>query len=136
MAQQLNVSIDIAGAIQAMLNDAGLAACARPLPYDMADRLPITLVETMQGGLRSSRILDRFPVRLSTWADTPAQAVAVACDVMAHLAACEGSILGGVQCYRVAPTNMPYETGDPDHPDIPRVVQTAHLWVRVRTIDS
>ena len=133
---QLNVSIDIADAIQAALNAAGINACARPLPYDMADHLPITLVEPLSGGTRYAVVLDRFPVRLSTWAATEADAVEQSARAMAHLVACEGGEMGGVPVYRVAPTNTPYEVEDPAHPDIPRVIHTAHLWVRTRTIES
>ena len=133
---QLNVSIDIADAVQQALNDAGTNACARPLPHDLSASLPITLVEPLGGGLRIAVVLDRFPVRLTTWAETPAEAVEEANLAMARLCAFEGRELGGVQCYRVTPVSTVYEPEDPAHPDIPRAVQTAHLWVRTITTDE
>ena len=133
---QINVSIDIAEAVQQALNDAGTNACARPLPHNLAANLPITLVEPVGGGTRTAKVLDRFPVRLTTWAETPAEAVEVASLAMARLCAFEGRELGGVQCYRVTPISSIYEPEDPAHPDIPRAIQTAHLWVRTITIDD
>jgi len=133
---QLNKSIDIADACQQALNDSGTNACAQPLPHDLDASIPITLVEALGGGERTARVLDRFPIRLTTWAKTPADAVAEANLAMARLMAYEGRKLGGVPCYRVTPTSTPYEPVDPYHPDIPRAVQTAHLWVRTITIDE
>lgn len=133
---QINVSIDIADACQRALNDAGTNACARPLPHDLSASLPITLVEPIGGGERRVKVLDRFPVRLTTWAETPEDAVAEANLAMARLCACEGRTIGDVPCYRVAPLSTPYEPVDPAHPDIPRAVQTAHLWVRTITIED
>jgi len=136
MPMQLSVSIDIADAIQSALNAMGTNACARPLPRDLAASLPITLVEPIGGGERAAHVLDRFPVRLSTWAATPAEAVAEANLAMARLCSCAGGELGGVPCYRVSPLSTPYEPTDPAHPDIPRAVQTAHLWVRTTTTNE
>jgi hypothetical protein len=133
---QINVSIDIADACQQALNDSGTHACARPLPHDLKASLPITLVESIGGGERTARVLDRFPIRLTTWAETPADAVEEANLAMARLAAYEGRRIGGVQCYRVTPLSTPYEPVDPNHPDIPRAIQTAHLWVRTITTDE
>lgn len=132
----INISIDIADACQQALNESGTNACARPLPHDLAASLPITLVEPLGGGERRAQVLDRFPVRLTTWATTPSEAVDEANLAMARLCAYEGRVLGGVQCYRVTPLSTPYEPVDPDHPSIPRAVQTAHLWVRTITNDE
>lgn len=131
----MQVSIDIADAVQEALNERGTSACARPLPHDMTSRLPITLVEPLGGGERFSVVLDRMPIRMTTWAPTPARAVEEAALAYARLASCVGQSIGGVPCYRVSNTTEPYEAPDPAHPDIPRVIQTAHLWVRTKTID-
>lgn len=133
---QINVSIDIADACQQALNDSGTHACARPLPHNLAAELPITLVEPLGGGERRAQILDRFPIRLTTWAETPEDAVAEANLAMARLVTYEGREIGGVPCYRVTPLSTPYEPVDPRHPDIPRAIQTAHLWVRTITTDE
>lgn len=134
---QLNVSIDIADAVQQMLNEVGVSACARPLPYDLDGMLPLVLVEALPGGARRSRVLDRHAVRISAWADTGTEARATVALAMAYLESCVGGTLGGVPCYRVTQSvAMPYEAMDPDHPDIPHAECTAHLWVRARTIDS
>lgn len=134
---QLNVSIDIADAVQEMLNGMGITACARPLPHDLEDRLPLVLVEAIPGGSRRFHVLDRHAVRLSAWAGTGAEARAIVALAMAYLENCVGGELGGVPCYRVTQSvAMPYEAMDPDHPDIPHAECTAHLWVRTKTIES
>lgn len=131
---QINVSIDIADAIQTALNAAGTNACARPLPRDLEGSVPLTLVEPLGGGERRDHVVDRFPVRLSTWAETDAEAIAEASLAMARLVACQWGDIGGVPCYRVSPLSLPYAAADPRHPDLARVIQTAHLWVRTQTI--
>ena len=133
---QLNVPIDIADAVQAALNDAGIDSCARPLPHDLADHLPLTLVEALPGGGRTDVVLDRFAVRVYTWADTPADAMEVSCEAMAALVARQGATLGGSTCYRVTPSALPYEAHDPQHPDLARACFTAHMYVRANTIDK
>lgn len=133
---QLNVPIDIADACQQALNDAGVRACARPLPHDLAGRLPLTLVEPLPGGGRTDVVIDRFAVRVYTWADTPADAVAESSAAMAALVARQGATLGGSPCYRVTPSALPYEAHDPQHPDLARACFTAHMYVRANTIDK
>lgn len=131
----MQVSIDIADAVQSALNGLGTNACARPLPHDMASRLPITLVEPLGGGERIAVVLDRMPIRMTTWARTPAEAAEESALAFARLTSCVGQNIGGVPCYRVSSTSEPYEAPDPAHPELPRVIQTAHLWVRTKTID-
>lgn len=133
---QLNVPIDIADACQRALNDAGVRACARPLPRDLADRLPLTLVEPLPGGGRADVVLDRFAVRVYTWAGTSAEAIAESSAAMAALVARQGETLGGQQCYRVTPSALPYDAHDPQHPDLARACFTAHMYVRAITIDK
>ena len=131
---QLNTPIDIADVLQAALNEGGRAACARPLPYDLASSLPLTLVETI-GGSRRDVVLDRFAVRFYTWADTEADAIAESSFVMAWLLAHEGERMGGTTVYRVAPSAMPYPAHDTSHPDLSRACFTAYVYARASTID-
>lgn len=133
---QQNMPIDIADAIQSALNADGIHTCARPLPHDLAGNLPITLVETFQGGGRTDVVLDRYAVRLYTWAATPAEAVDESCRAFAALMSHQWGELDGHPCYRVSPSAMPYEAHDSQHPDIPRACFTAHLYVRAVTLDS
>lgn len=129
---QINTPIDIADAVQAALNAVGINACADPLPRNMENDLPITLVQPI-GGSRSAIILDRRAVRLYTWAATYADADVEARVATAALCALEGETLGGVPLYRTAPTSLPYTAYDPDHPNVPRVAQTLDLYVRALT---
>lgn len=133
---QLNVPIDIADAVQSALNEADHNASARPMPRDFDQRLPYTLVEPLPGGGRTDVVLDRFAVRCYTYADTPAEAVAESSAVMAAIVATQGTTLGGMPCYRVTPSALPYDAHDPQHPDVARACFTAHMYVRANTIDQ
>ena len=129
---ELNIPIDAADAIQTWLNDNGVHACAEPLPRDLAGELPITLVQPI-GGQRSSVILDRHAVRLYTWADTYEDAIAECGRAIATLCAAAGESIGGVPCYRVEPSSLPYPAHDTAHPDIPRAATTADVYARAIT---
>ena len=71
----MEVSIDIADALQAWLNDHGHSASAWPLPSDFDRRLPFTRV-TALGATRSNVVVDDHRVQLETWAETQAEAMA------------------------------------------------------------
>lgn len=129
---ELNIPIDAADAIQTWLNAHGINACAEPLPRDLADELPITLVQPI-GGQRSSVILDRHAVRLYTWADTYEEAIAECGRAMATLVASAGEVIGGAQFYRVDASAFPYPAHDTAHPDIPRAATTADVFARAIT---
>lgn len=129
---ELNIPIDAADAIQTWLNANGVHACAEPLPRELADELPITLVQTI-GGQRSNVVLDRHAVRLYTWADTYEDAITECGRAMAVLCAAEGESIGGVPCYRVEPSALPYPAHDSLHPNIPRAATTADVYARATT---
>lgn len=133
---QINVPIDIADAIQSALNADSHDASARPLPRDFDQRMPFTLVEPIIGGGRSDVVIDRHPVRLYTYAATLAEAIAESSAVMAALINRVGGALGGQPCYRVQPSDLPYEAHDPEHPDVARACFTAQVYTRAITIDQ
>lgn len=132
---QLNYPVDIADVLQAALNAANVRACAEPLPRNFEGSLPITLVQPIGGG-RTSVVIDRFGVRLYTWAATESAAITAAGAAMAVVVALEGQTAGGSQIYRVIPSALPYMAYDPQHPTIPRASQTFDVYARARTIDS
>lgn len=132
---QLNVPIDVADALQEALSEMGLNVCARPVPRDLDERVPLSCVESIGGG-RGDVVLDRHAVRVYTWASTEADATAESCTVMSALAALSGEPIGGVQCYRVTITTLPYPAHDVEHPDLPRVCFTAQVYARAMTIDQ
>ena len=129
----MEVPIDIADAIQEALNALGHDASADPLPYDFEEHLPFTRVEVV-GGQRTSLVVDTFNVHLDTWADTPAEALAEANVVAARLVDTEGGTLGGSQCYRVTLGSLPYNTTDPDRPELPMASFMAQVAVRARHV--
>lgn len=135
MPMQLNVPVDIADLVQSALNAHGVHACAEPLPRDLGASLPLTLVQPMGGGSRQDVALDRFAVRLYTYADEPKTAISAASLAVAALAATEGEVVDGTQVYRVQPTSTVYPAADPLHPDIPRACSTAYVWARATTTD-
>lgn len=132
---QTNLPIDVADAIQSALNESGIRACAEPLPRDLST-LPITLVQPIGGGSRTFVVLDRMPVRLYTWAESHEDACAESRAALAALAAMEGTVIGGSQCYRVEISSAPYAAYDPDHPTLARYGFTADVYVRAQTIES
>lgn len=131
---QILLPVDIADALQELLNANGVRACAEPLPRDMDELLPITLVQPIGGG-RSVQVLDRHAVRLYTWAVTPGEAIAECCKALAIVKASEGQAVAGVQLYAVTPSAMPYPAPDPAHPDIPRACVTADVFARATVTD-
>ena len=138
---QANVPIDIADALQEALNavgvltSMGITACAEPIPRDLSDRLPLTLVQPMGAGGRTDVVVDRFAVRLYTWAgDEPAAMDAARCALSA-LCLVEGEFIDGTRIYRVVPTSMPYPAPDPERPDLARACFTAYVWARANTIE-
>lgn len=133
---QLNVSPDVADALQAYLNSVGCTACARPLPYDLEASVPLTLVETMSGGSRFDMVLERVPLRITTYAATDVEATHENQLAVAYLLALYGETIGECQITRVAKTNEGYEITDPSHPTLGRAITIIHAWVRVKTIDT
>lgn len=135
MLMQINVPSDIADALRIALNALGVDACAEPLPRDLADRVPLTLVQPMGGGGRTDVVLDQFAVRLYTWGADEGAAMDGSRRAMAALCLAEGNAYGGTQVYRVTPTAGPYPAADPLHPDLPRACSTAYVWARATTTD-
>lgn len=129
----MEVSIDVADAIQQALNESGHAASATPLPPDFEESLPFTRVEAL-GGQRSSVVLDTFNVHLDTWAETPAEAIGEANVVAALLTEMAGDRLGGSQCYSVALGSLPYPAEDEERPSLPMASFMAQVTVRTRHI--
>lgn len=130
----MEVSIDLADAIQAELNALGHNASASPLPEDFAERLPFTRVETLPGGTRSQVVVDTRTVSLETWGKTMDDAMAESSAVTAELTEMVGGLIGGVQCYRVELFGLPAEDDDPYHPTIPMASATARVTTRTRHI--
>ena len=135
MPMQINVPVDIADVLQGWLNGMGVAACADPLPRGLSMSLPLTLVQPMGAGTRSDVVVDRFAVRLYTWAADEQAAIAASSMAMACLCAAEEQVTGGTQVYRVTPTSTPYPAYDPDHPNLARACSTAYVWARANTIE-
>ena len=129
----MEVSIDVADALQEALNTAGHNASATPLPEDFEDRLPFSRVESL-GGQRTQLVIDTFNIHIDTWAETPAEAIAEANRVAAELTELEGGRLDGSQVYSVALGSLPYEAEDPNHPSLPMASFMAQVAVRTRHV--
>lgn len=125
---QLVTPVDADDAVQSWLNEAGVTACAEPLPRDLADRLPLTLVQGI-GGDRADVVRDVFSVRLYTWAATPEEAAAEAARAVAALQAMEREPVGGAFCRSVGINSLPYPAHDTSHPDLPRMCFTARVGI-------
>jgi len=131
----MEVSIDIADALQSALNAAGRAASAVPLPDDFEESLPFTRVEPL-GGRRRDLVIDTFNVHFDTWAERPSEAIGEANLVVATLLDMQGGMLGGVQCYSVALGSLPYEAVDADRPGLPMASFMAQVTVRTRHVGA
>ena len=129
----MEVSIDVADALQEALNTAGHNASATPLPEDFEDRLPFSRVESL-GGQRTQLVIDTFNIHIDTWAETPAEAIAEANRVAAELTELEGGRLDGSQVYSVALGSLPYEAEDPNHPSLPMASFMGQVAVRTRHV--
>ena len=129
----MEVSIDIADALQEALNETGHESSATPLPEDFEDRLPYTRVEAL-GGQRTQLVLDTFNIHIDTWAETPAEAIAEANRVASELTELTGTRVSGSQVYSVTLGSLPYEAEDPDHPSLPMASFMAQVAVRTRHV--
>lgn len=126
---QILIPVDIADALQSLLNANGVRACAEPLPANMDELLPITLMQPI-GGSRTVQVLDRHAVRLYTWAATLGAAIAECGKALAIIKASEGQTITGTQLYSVTPSAMPYPAHDTAHPNIPRACVTLDVYTR------
>lgn len=126
---KIQVPVDMADALQKLLNANGVRACAEPLPANMDELLPITIVQLI-GGSRTVQVLDRHAVRLYTWAETNGAAITECGKALAIIKASEGQAITGAQLYRVTPSAMPYPAYDPAHPTIPRACVTLDVYAR------
>lgn len=126
---QILVPVDMAELGRTWLSENGCPACAEPLPRELADSLPLTLVQPF-GGTRDVEVLDRHAVRLYTWADTYEDAITECGRAAAVLKAMEGHIVNGTQVYSVVVSALPYPAHDPLHEDIPRACTTLDIYAR------
>ena len=128
----MEVSIDLADAIQQALNEEGHNASASPLPADFDSLLPYSRIQTLNGGYRSDVVVDTRTVLVETWAADMEAAVAECAAVVARIVELQGSILGGVPCYSVDLTSLPAEDSDPYHKDLSMASATARVRTRVK----
>ena len=126
------VSIDAADALREALAAMGHECSAWPLPRDFEGRLPFTRI-TLLSGTRSARVVDTFRLQLETWAETPAEAIAEANLVAAHVRDLEGGKMGGSQCYRASVPALPHDSHDPRHPELACAEAMAQVSTRAIT---
>ena len=130
----MEVSIDLADALQAAINASGHDASASPLPGDFDSHLPFTRVTTLEGGTRIDRVIDARTALVETWAERMDEAVAECNAVVGVLCDLEGQLVGGVPCYRTDVYSLPAEDHDPYHKDLSMASATVRVLTRVRHI--
>ena len=87
----MEVSIDLADAIQQALNEEGHNASASPLPADFDSLLPYSRIQTLDGGYRSDVVVDTRTVLVETWAADMEAAVAECAAVVARIVELQGT---------------------------------------------
>lgn len=119
-------TVDIEGALQAALNEAGVAACAPPVPADLSEMC----VVTRTGGFERAYVQDVHVVSIDCYAPDWERAQAVAGEVCGIVRSLPGSTVG-TACYASEVTTLPYSNPDPSHPSLARVTVGAQVATRV-----
>lgn len=107
---------DAADTCRAWLQGAGIAACCEPVPRDLADRLPLTVLSNGGGGVRDLVVCD---LRVEAWTHAGDLAAAMAesarvCDSLASMA----GAVGGTEVYGTSVQQAPAEGYDPANPEV------------------
>jgi hypothetical protein len=127
------VPIDMPAALAEWLTEQGRAAVASPVPDDLMDDLPLTVLRS-SGGSRDWPVLDRHRVGVDVYGATIAEALREAHLVFAALDSINHvhPTVGGVQTYAFASGGLPQETTDPEHPNAPMATFLAEVSCRAR----
>lgn len=128
----MDLPIDMPAALAAWLTSMGRAAVPSPVPDDLMDRLPLTVLRD-SGGSRDWPVIDRHRVGVDTYGATVGDALAEARLVFAALDEINTThpLVGGVQTYSFASGSaLPQEVTDPEHPDAPMATFLAEVTCR------
>lgn len=107
---------DAADICRCALGDAGIVACCEPVPPDLADRLPLTVLSN-GGGTVSDLVVCSLRVEAWTHADDLAAAMAESARVCDALASMAGAV-GGTEVYGAFVQQAPAEGYDPANPEV------------------
>lgn len=120
-------TIDIEGAlVDALENDYSISA--PPVPANMT--APHVHVVRL-GGSRRSYVQDAHSVSFHCYGKSWKKATDLADELTEVVSDFEGGWLGGVPCYKVDITTLPYNNPDPDRGDLARVTFSAQVVTRV-----
>lgn len=119
-------TIDIEAALVDALDD--YTVSAPPIPIKMQ---PPCVCVWRTGGYRRSYVQDVHQVSIDCYGITPARAQELADELTEVIGDLEGSTLGGVPCYSVDITTLPYNNPDPDRANIARITFAAQIVTRV-----
>lgn len=128
--------IDMPRALADWLDGMGHDAVPSPVPDDLMERLPLTVLRD-SGGPREWPVIDRHRVGVDVYAETIGDALAEARAVYATLDLINTThpVIGGVQSYAFASGGLPQETTDPEHPDAPMATFLAEVSCRAQHLD-
>lgn len=122
--------IDVEDALQARLNDAGFAACAKPLPAAFA--CPHVLVD-MLNAWDENAAQAVYSVDLDCRAATYGEAAALQASVANWLRGLPGSELGGKPVYAL--DSLRLQRAEPDQSNQNVILATVSAEMRVRVAD-
>lgn len=120
-------TIDIEDALQAALNADGIAACAPPVPANLAEQ--VVVVAT--GGYSQAYVQDVHAVSFDCYASGETEAMSRACALTRWVRALPGKTVG-TYCYGAEVETLPYNNPDPAHPTLARATFAARITTRVR----
>lgn len=121
--------IDIEGAVVEFAARKSFDAAAYPVPRELGQRIPLTVVQRT-GGATASKVLDAHDVSFDCYAAKWDEAMDLACEACGLVHSMEGEVLEGRRVHRTQLRTLPYNNPDPNRPDLARVTFSASLTVR------
>lgn len=121
--------IDIEAAVADYASSIGLSVGAYPVPRNLGEVLPYTVVQRT-GGATVAKVLDEHDVAFDCYAKTWEAASEAASAVCGMVHDMDGQSMGGRYCIMARLRTLPYNNPDPTRPDLPRVTFSATLTAR------
>ena len=116
--------IDIEDVLRTELSTESVPVFAPPIPDNLESRVPCARVRRTGGG-KTSLVVDSSSVVIDTWAETDAEAMAIANDLAGALTQLQFTHPRITQVSFMA---LPYQNNDPSHPTLCRAAFMAQIY--------
>ena len=132
----MELPIDAPVALAEWLRSQGHAAVPTPVPDDLTERLPLTVLRD-SGGSREWPVTDRHRVGVDCYGADVGEALAHAreCHALLDSLNVTHPSVGGVAHYQTAFGGLPQETTDAEHPDVPMATFLAEVTTRALHVE-